>query len=194
MRNTPIRFIALIVTLLLGGCRQPETIVINTPVPTSTPLPTATLAPIQVYVTGAVAKPDVYILPPDSRVKQAVEAAGGFTPEADTVAINLAQPLIDGLQINIPFVGDEINGPGTIITPGLPEDSGNVSGDHLININTATLGELDTLPNIGPITAQKIIDYRESNGPFAAIEAIKEIDGIGDGMFAKLRDLITVGY
>lgn len=185
----------LFAVMLMSSCRQPQPIVINTPVPTAIPPPTATAAPIQVYVTGAVAAPDVYTLPPDSRVKQAVEAAGGFTTEADQVAINLAQPLFDGMQVHVFAIGDHTGNPTTVLstpkTPANGEAAAPPGGR--VNINTANLAELDTLPGIGPVTAQKIINFREANGPFGDIERIKAIEGIGDGKFNQLRDLITVG-
>ena len=163
--------------------------------PTPTPQPTSTPQPIRVYVSGAVIHPDVYTLPPEARIKEAVEMAGGFTEQADQVAVNLAQPLLDGMQIFVPEVGESAGEPTAVITNpvGSPEGAAaGPAGNGLVNINSASLEELDTLPGIGPITAQKIQEYRAANGPFPDIEAIMEIDGIGEGMFNKLRERITV--
>jgi competence protein ComEA len=165
--------------------------------PTATPQPTATFtpAPLRVYVTGAVAKSDVYILAPGSIVKDAIQAAGGLTSEADPERINQALELKDQQQIHVPRK-DEANPPPPIQGgQDNPTNNSNnpapVQGD-LININTATLEQLDTLPGIGPAIAQRIIDYRETVGAFASIEEITQVSGIGDATFAKIKTLITV--
>ena len=159
-------------------------------------LPPPTPAPIQVYVSGAVANPGVYALPVDSRVKDAIQAAGGFSENANDMAVNLAALLEDGAQISVaakkPTSEPSTNAggnQGSEKTEGqpLPSDLGS-----LININTATQEELESLPGIGPVTAQKIIEYRETNGPFIGIEDIQKVSGIGPVTFEKLRDLITV--
>lgn len=157
-------------------------------------VPTPTPGPIQVYVNGAVARPDVYLLPADGRIKQAILAAGGFTAEADTVLLNLAQPLYDGMYI---FVATQGVTPPPIPPPDLSQTTSRsrtvelTSG--LININTASQVELESLPGIGPSTAQKILDYRETHGPFPQIEAILEVPGIGEVKFQQIRDLISTG-
>ena len=149
--------------------------------------PVPTQAPIVVHITGAVPRPGVYALPEGARVQDAISAAGGFLAEAEKSGINLARVLEDGEQIDIPY------GEGASIvipTPGVEVIS---SSSELININTAPLFELDLLPGIGPTTAQKIIDYRETNGPFTTIEDIINVSGIGPGTFERIKDLITVG-
>ena len=117
------------------------------------------------------------------------------TEQADPVAVNFAQPLLDGMQIFVPEIGASNDEPAAVLTNPVVTSGGTASldGNGVVNINTAGLEELDTLPGIGPITAQKIQDYRAANGPFKDIEAIMEIDGIGEGMFNKLRERITVG-
>ncbi|MFQ6014741.1 MAG: helix-hairpin-helix domain-containing protein [Anaerolineae bacterium] len=161
---------------------HPQPIVIITP----TPVPTPTPAMLMVYISGAVVKPDVYAVPEGSRVKEAVEAAGGFTSEADSDRINLASPLNDGEHVYVPRVGEETS---PISPTGMP--SGSPSGGK-VNINRATVVELDALPGIGPAYAQRIIDYREANGPFESIEEIKKVRGIGEAIFEQVKDLITV--
>lgn len=159
--------------------RPAEPITIEPPAPTSTP------EPIQVYVSGAVARADVYILPPDSIVRDALEAAGGATGEADIEHLNLAQPLRDGDHVYVPRIGEAP-------TP-IPREGEGPSVVWPININTATQAELELLPGIGPALAQRIIEYRETHGPFATIEEIQNVSGIGSATFENIKDLITVG-
>jgi competence protein ComEA len=144
-----------------------------------------------VYVTGAVAHPDVYLLSAGSIVRDALVAAGGATADADLNRINLAQQVYDQQQIYVPRFGEE-NPPLPSPPASLTNTSGNVQATGKVNINTATAEELDTLPGIGPAIAQRIIEYRLTNGPFQSIEEIKNVSGIGDKLFEKLKDLITV--
>lgn len=180
----------------LGGRAQPAPIIIAPPAPTSSPAPTATPQPLRVYISGAVHHPDVYSLPPDSIVRDLVQMAGDFSGDAAADAVNLALPLADGMHVHIP-AQDEVGAPPVISAPLLPVNSldaaGAATGGVLININTATLEELDTLPGIGPSTAQKIIDHRTSNGPFPTIEAILDVSGIGPAKYEQIKALITVG-
>jgi len=155
--------------------------------------PAPTPEPIRIHVAGAVVRPGVYSLEEDSRVEDAVDAAGGFVVEADKNALNLAARLEDGERLDIPYVAgyvpEEQEG-FVVVTEGTPSP---LAGDELVNINTASLEELDKLPGIGRTTAQKIIDYREENGPFVSIEEIVNVSGIGPATFEEIRDLITVG-
>ncbi|HEC21611.1 MAG TPA: hypothetical protein ENI95_01700 [Chloroflexi bacterium] len=155
-----------------------EPIVIEPPPPTSTP------GPIQVYVSGAVAHPDVYTLPSGAIVRDAVAAAGGANADADLDVLNLARPLSDGDHVYVPRVGEAP-------TPAPAGEPGAVASGP-ININTASEAELETLPGIGPVLAQRIVEYREANGPFATIEDIQKVAGIGPATFEDIRDLITV--
>ncbi len=153
-----------------------------------------TEVPIAVHVIGAVARPGLYEFPTGARIQDAIDAAGGVLAEASSESLNLAQLLEDGQQLDIPYKA----GSAPVSTPGLdlptsttptPSADPNV---ELININTATLEELDTLPGIGPSTAQKIIDYRTANGPFANIEDLVNVSGIGPSTMDQIRPLITV--
>jgi competence protein ComEA len=148
-------------------------------------LPPPTQAPIMVYVSGEVNDPGLYTLPVNSRIDDVIKAAGGFTALADTSRFNLAKFAEDGEQINVPglILPDAI-----VRTPDLGQTTAN-----LVDINLATLEQLDALPEIGPITAQNIIDYRKANGPFSRIEDILDVPGIGPKTFDQLKDLITVG-
>ena len=200
--NRGFILVTLVNLALVGGLfvwlRQPASAPIEIVTPDLTPSPTIeptdTPAPLRVYITGAVLKPDVYRLDAGSIVKDAIQAAGGASEDADLVHINLAQELYDQQQVHVPRTG-EANAPPPVTGGGTPALSrGSVTATAAkININIATLEELDALPGIGPVFAQRIIDYREANGPFKSIEEIVRVDGIGDATFAKLKDQITVG-
>jgi len=170
-----------------------------TAAPPPTPLPTATPGPMRVYVSGAVAHPAVYALPPGSIIDDAVRAAGGFTAAADPVAINLAAPVAEGMQIYVPTQAEGAPTPPPVSAPAATvaveggSRLGSVTTAGLININQATATELEMLPGIGPTMAANIVAHREANGPFATIEAIMDVPGIGEGRFAEMKDLITVG-
>lgn len=176
-------FGALIVAIVAGAIilaasrPEPVRLTILPPPPTATPGPTATHAPVRVYVTGAVNRPGVYELPWGAIARDAVLVAGGARASADLARVNLAHVLRDGDQIHVPEPEAEI----TLAT-----------STGLVNINAATLEELDTLPGIGPGLAQRIIDYREANGPFATIEDIMDVSGIGPSTFERMKDRLTV--
>jgi competence protein ComEA len=151
-------------------------------------LPPPAPKPILVHVSGAITNPGVYKLHPNSHIQEAIEAAGGLLPEADTDTLNLASKLEDGEKILVPYKSQE----GAVLpqeTNGNTEDSQII---YPININTATLDELILLPGIGEVKGQAIIDYREANGPFVVIEQIQNVSGIGPTTFENIKDLITV--
>lgn len=143
---------------------------------------------VVVHVTGAVSAPGVYTLPSDARVDDAVRAAGA-TAEADLSQLNLAQKLADGQKITVPAIGSASTsaGEGTATTTADTNSDG-----ALVNINTASLEELETLPSIGEVRAQAIITYRETNGGFRTIEELQEVSGIGEKIFADVAPYITV--
>lgn len=161
--------------------------------------PAPTKAPIAVHVIGAVPRPGLYQFSEGARVQDAIDAAGGLLASSNTDAINLAALLTDGQQLDIPYrsgearVDDDSSPslPGSSQATATPVSSSNSNGD-LININTATLSELDSLPGIGPSLAQRIIDYREENGAFSTIEEIMDVSGVGPSTFENIKDLITV--
>lgn len=131
-----------------------------------------------VYLTGAVENPGLYALEGEKNIQALVTSAGGLLPYADTKAINLAEPLEVGAHIHIPFN-----------FTGNPE---NLLRKPVININQASEEELTALPGVGKALAKRIVDHRNSQGPFKTIEDIKQVKGIGDGLFKKWAQKITV--
>jgi competence protein ComEA len=151
--------------------------------------------PVTVYVAGAVVKPGVFQLSAGSRVKDAVDAAGGLLPEANDQAVNLAARLEDGQRVHIPSLQTEVE--ESIITPANRTTEIDLAPSistegSLVNINTASKEELESLPVIGPVIAQRILDYRETNGLFLTIEDLMNVAGIGEKNFEKIKFLITV--
>ena len=126
---------------------------------------------ISVYVEGEVVNPGVYVLEQGALISDAIDAAGGFTPDADRSAVNLAATLRDGDQVHIYKLGD------------MPQK---------IDINTAEVWLLESLPGIGETLAQRIVDYRIAHGYFQSIDDLTEVDGIGAAVFEKIKDKITV--
>ena len=141
---------------------------------------------IVVYITGAVQNPGVIDIPEDSRVIDAINAAGGLTSSADLEAINMAQRVKDGQHVTVPEISSNEND-NRIAS----KKSTSTQKNSLVNINTADESELISLPGIGPATAKKIIDYRENNGAFIEIEDIKKVRGIGQSKFENMKDFIT---
>ena len=153
---------------------------------------------VVVHVTGAVSRPGVVTLPPGSRVTDAINAVGGASAEADTQQLNLARVLTDGEQIRVPRIGevlpDPAPQPGGAATPGVGTAPGKTNGgaSGTININTASASELEKLPGIGPALAQRIVEYRDSHGPFASVDALTDVPGIGKAKLEGLREQATV--
>jgi len=134
---------------------------------------------IAVYVVGEVASPGVYFLSQDSRIQNAIEAAGGFTASADIVSINLAMKLADGMKIYVP----SINYGNRIVSE---------NGQVLISVNMASIAELESIPGIGPVLAKRIYEYRQKNGPFSSYEDLLKVSGIGDKTLEKIKPYIQV--
>lgn len=150
-----------------------------------------TAAMIYVDVGGEVKDPSVVELPDGSRVTDAITAAGGLTEQADLTDINRAAFVSDGEKIYIPSQVSELEDDG--LSAGEGGDGGTAkSSDARININTADSTQLQELTGVGPATAEKIIDYRKQNGRFQSIEDIKNVSGIGDKTYEKLKDHIKV--
>ncbi len=148
---------------------------------------------IKIHIAGEVKNSGIYELEEESRVSDAIEKAGGITPDADLCKVNLAYKLLDGQKIIIPSIKQENNGNYIIEDSGenIIENEQNTKNSK-ININTAGITELIVLPGIGESTAQKIIDYREENGKFENIEDIKNVSGIGDSKYNLLKDYVKV--
>jgi competence protein ComEA len=157
---------------------------------------TAMATEVVVHVAGAVVSPGVRRLPPGSRVVDALDAAGGALPDADLARINLAAPLVDGQQVYVPRPGEPLPvtaGPGATGGTGPAGDaSGQAGPGALIDLNTATAEQLDTLPGVGPSTAAAIIAHRDENGPFTSVDQLIDVRGIGEAKLEQLRDLVSV--
>ncbi len=191
-RSTIAAF-ALVTVALIGAAvvllltrPEPARITINPPVPT------ATLAPISVYVTGAVGQPNSTVsLPYGSRAADAVLAAGGTAADADLERINLAAIVHDGDQIHVFHLNESIESNASVERPaGEPLLATPAAGD-VIHVNTATAEELETLPGIGPALAARILAYREANGRFTGEADLEQVSGIGPGTIERLRGLIA---
>lgn len=154
--------------------------------PASVTTTTSPPGPVVVHVAGAVGAPGVQRLPAGSRVIDAVDAAGGLLADADAGRVNLAAELVDGTQVYVPAVG-EIAPPGSTGGNGADADGGGP-----IDLNIADSAALETLPGVGPATAAAIIDHRDRNGPFASVDGLLEVRGIGEAKLAQLRDLVRV--
>jgi competence protein ComEA len=140
-----------------------------------------------VYVVGAVRRPGVYRLAEGTRVEDAVIRAGGTTPKADLIGVNLAAPLADGQQVLVParLPAAVAAAEGAAVPAGGSVPAGPVQ------LSIATVEQLDTLPGIGPITAQKIVDYRAAHGAFRSVDDLDEVPGIGPSRVEQLRDLVV---
>lgn len=186
-------------TLLLRRT-DPPPIVLHPPptaAPTATPLPTATPAPIIVFVSGAVVRSGIYSLAPTARVADAIAAAGGVTGEANSAIVNQAEPLWDGAQVHVPSlvtatenIAPEpptgVSGVAADSVPAGGQSSGVSAG--LVNLNTATATDLESLPGIGPSKAAAII----ANRPYSTVEDLDRVPGIGASTLEQLRPLVTV--
>nr|WP_243896357.1 helix-hairpin-helix domain-containing protein [Actinomyces bowdenii] len=157
-----------------------------------------------VHVAGAVQSPGVVLLRPGARVVDAIEAAGGATAEADTDQLNLARALADGEQVRVPRLGETLppQDPGRAGGQAAPSAPGPPPGDAAagpqaapgsrININTATASQLEELPGIGPALAQRIVEHRQTHGPFASVEDLTDVPGIGRAKLEALKEAATV--
>jgi len=147
--------------------------------------PSASPTAILVDVAGWVRRPGVYEFVSGSRVIDAIDAAGGARPGAQLEALNLAAPLVDGTQILVPKEG-------AVPVAGATGSGTSASAGGLVNVNTGTAADLETLPGIGEVIAQAIIDHRTENGPFTSVDQLLDVTGIGDATLENIRDLVTV--
>jgi competence protein ComEA len=149
-------------------------------------------ASVVVDVAGKVRHPGVYTLSAGARVYEALRAAGGVRPGASTLALNMAAPVLDGEQIvvGIASVPPVVGAPPVTSAPA-PGSSPSTSG-ALIDLNTATLDQLEALPGVGPVLGQNILDWRNANGRFTSVDQLRDVSGIGDVRLAQLRPLVTI--
>lgn len=188
---------AVVVLLLRSGTEDAGVAVgetaplVSTPevtAPVASPDVTEASAQFQVHVVGQVRSPGVVSLPMDARVQDAIDAAGGASGKADLTQINLARKIVDGERILVPK-------PGQKIQEEAPAEAGTGSAPAAgspVDLNTASVGQLDALPGVGPVLAARIIEWRQANGKFTTVDDLNEVSGIGDATMEKLRPLVRV--
>ncbi len=192
--------VGLIAALIAGGYLwqsrprpQPVADVIAptpmTPVASPTALAGPTSAGVTVHVAGKVRRPGVVTLPAGARVADAIRAAGGLRPGAGTGSLNLARRVVDGEQI---VVGVPAAPQPGAAPPGAPGVPGVPAPGQPLDLNTATVEQFDALPGVGPVLAQRIVEYRTRNGGFRSVEQLQEVTGIGERRYAELKDLVRV--
>jgi competence protein ComEA len=175
------------------GPSAPGAAAVTPPVAAAGRAATGTSGPgvVLVHVVGQVRRPGVVTLPAGARVEEALQAAGGATAKADLVRVNLARPVVDGEQIVVPKPGEPITGAAAV--GGAPAGVGSAGvATGPVDLNTAGLAELDTLPGVGPVLAQRILDWRAQNGRFSTVDELGEVSGIGEKVLANLRPLVRV--
>ena len=197
-RAVPLRMAAASGTAPATGASGPST-------PSTPPAPPAAAATVPavapstgtagtgvvlVHVVGQVRHPGVVRLPAGARVEQALEAAGGATSAADLVRVNLARPVVDGEQIVVPKPGQPIEGAAGALGGPVALGAGVAARAPVVDLNTAGLAELDTLPGVGPVLARRILDWRSQNGRFSTVDELGEVSGIGDKVLENLRPLV----
>jgi competence protein ComEA len=146
-----------------------------------------------VHVVGQVASPGVVAVVAGSRVADAVAKAGGPLPGADLERVNLARVVLDGEQVHVPAPGEPLAAAdGSGPSPGAAAGGATHDGHQLVNLNTADVTALDTLPGVGPVLAQRIVQWRQEHGRFTTVDELNEVSGIGDKLFAQLRGRVSV--
>jgi len=181
------KFLVGIIIILIGGFL----FIFNRPQKESPPPikieENSEIVKVAVHIGGAVRSPGLYYLDPDARVADTIEKAGGPTSDADLDSINLASHITDGMKVLVPSKTKQVN------TEGQNSLSGsNSSHPGKINVNTASSKELEELPGIGEVLAQRIVSYREANGPFKTVEDLLKVSGIGKKKLEGIKDLIVV--
>ena len=184
-----VAVLVLAVKVLRGSPAPAPSPAVSAPVRVERARPASAL----VHVAGAVRRPGVYRLRPGARIDDAVREAGGPTRRADLSAVNLAAKVEDGRQVLVPERAPRVAAgaaPGP--ASGSASASGSAAPGQPLNLNTATLEQLDTLAGIGPATAQKILDFRDENGGFASVDELAQVPGIGEKRLASLREQVRV--
>ncbi|HEX2912589.1 MAG TPA: ComEA family DNA-binding protein [Chloroflexia bacterium] len=178
-----------------NGSQQARAAITTRAALTATAGPTASPTPdkdIKVYITGAVLKPGVYQMQAGDRILDAVNVAGGFSPDADQQKLDQAQRVKDEMRIEVPrlpaTISETTGEKGAVATTVAPTVT---PSDGRINVNTASVAELDKLPGIGQTLAQRIMEYRTNNGPFKDIEDLRKVSGITKSTIDKIKDLVT---
>lgn len=205
--------VALVALALLGGAVSlraaatptapavtlPEPAVTASRAPDSGPSPNPGPSPtsevlVWVHVVGQVAVPGLISLPAGSRVAEAVTAAGGALPDADLAALNLAALVQDGAQVRVPAPGESDSAPPGGVVEGAAPTVGSGAGASAgtVDVNAAGAAELETLPGIGPVLAERIVTWRTDRGPFATVDALQDVPGIGPAVLGQLRDRVRV--
>jgi competence protein ComEA len=182
-----LALLALAGHVLLGGAgADPEPAAAETlvPLPAGTGAAEEDVRTLLVHVVGAVRRPGLYPLEEGSRVDDAIRAAGGPRRRAALELVNLAAPVSDGQQVVVPVRASQ----GEALDPDVSQPAAAPGPVHL---NTATLEELDSLPGVGPVTAQRILDYREKHGSFASVDELDAVSGIGPARLEQLRELVV---
>lgn len=158
--------------------------------PSPSPVSASSAATVVVDVAGKVRRPGVYTLRQGARVYEALRAAGGVRPRANTLSLNLAAVLQDGQQIVVGAPGAAVPAPATATAGG---GTGGPAGPApLIDLNTATLDQLESLPGVGPVLGQNILDWRAAHQQFTSVDQLGDVTGIGDVRLRQLRPLVTV--
>jgi len=182
---------AALALLALVGQRLAQAGAASEPDVIAAPLEPVAAAPARavlvVHVVGEVRRPGLYWLRDGARIADAVRRAGGARSRADLAALNLAAPLVDGVQVLVP-ARPASSGEAA---PSQPTTSEGGALDAPISLSSATIEELDELPGVGPITAQKIVDYRTEHGPFGSVDDLDAVPGIGPTRIEQLRELVT---
>lgn len=196
-RQALVGSVVLLLVLALGGrwlmrpASSGDALAVDPVVPAATSVATTTEAPAEVVVdvVGAVGTPGLYRLGEGSRVADAVALAGGLTRKANGSAVNLAAPLVDGTQVVVPRKGEEAPVAAAGGAGGAAGAAGAPTGP--IHLNAASLEELETIPGVGPVTAQRIVDFREQNGPFQSVDELDAVSGIGPKRMEQMRELVV---
>ncbi|MEU9829197.1 ComEA family DNA-binding protein [Micromonospora chersina] len=160
----------------------------------SAPAPSASTGQVVVALAGRVRRPGLVRLPAGARVADAIEAAGGALPGVDVALLNPARKVTDGelILVGVSAPPGQAAPPGPVTGGGGPAAGGAAPGSGPVNLNTATLAQLDALPGVGPVLAQRILDHRDQHGGFGSVSDLRQVDGIGDARYEQLKDLVTV--